>query len=192
MRFRAIRRCATPSSRAALKTRCGFSALCPSIRCDRFIRPRRPSSSRRFTRASGCRRWKPWRAERRWFARNVSSLPEVVGDAAEIVNPENVFDIARGMREVLLNRRRRSIDGGARLRTGAAIQLGADRAAGAGCLRRNRVVQEAAALRQRIPVPLAPQPDDAGFHHVAELLGDGNRKRFPIGGSVQSRRRSAR
>jgi glycosyltransferase involved in cell wall biosynthesis len=34
---------------------------------------------------------------------NVSSLPEVVGDAAEIVNPENVFDIARGMREVLLD-----------------------------------------------------------------------------------------
>lgn len=33
----------------------------------------------------------------------VSSLPEVVGDAAEIVNPENVFDIARGMREVLLD-----------------------------------------------------------------------------------------
>lgn len=35
---------------------------------------------------------------------NVSSLPEVVGEAAEIVNPENVFDIARGMREVLLDR----------------------------------------------------------------------------------------
>jgi glycosyltransferase involved in cell wall biosynthesis len=34
---------------------------------------------------------------------HVSSLPEVVGDAALIVNPENVFDIARGMREVLLN-----------------------------------------------------------------------------------------
>ena len=34
---------------------------------------------------------------------NVSSLPEVVGDAAEIVNPENVFDIARGIREVLLD-----------------------------------------------------------------------------------------
>jgi glycosyltransferase involved in cell wall biosynthesis len=33
----------------------------------------------------------------------VSSLPEVVGDAAEIVNPENVFDIARGMRDVLLD-----------------------------------------------------------------------------------------
>jgi glycosyltransferase involved in cell wall biosynthesis len=40
---------------------------------------------------------------------NVSSLPEVVGDAAEIVNPENVFDIARGMREVLLDRKRRSL-----------------------------------------------------------------------------------
>jgi len=34
---------------------------------------------------------------------NVSSLPEVVGDAAMLVNPENVFDIARGVREVLLN-----------------------------------------------------------------------------------------
>jgi glycosyltransferase involved in cell wall biosynthesis len=35
---------------------------------------------------------------------NVSSLPEVVGDAAMMVNPENVFDIARGIREVLLDR----------------------------------------------------------------------------------------
>ena len=34
---------------------------------------------------------------------SVSSLPEVVGHAALIVNPENVFDIARGMREVLLD-----------------------------------------------------------------------------------------
>ncbi len=42
---------------------------------------------------------------------HVSSLPEVVGDAAEIVNPENVFDIARGMREVLLNVERRSDHG---------------------------------------------------------------------------------
>jgi glycosyltransferase involved in cell wall biosynthesis len=33
----------------------------------------------------------------------VSSLPEVVGDAAMIVNPENVFDIARGIREVLVD-----------------------------------------------------------------------------------------
>jgi glycosyltransferase involved in cell wall biosynthesis len=34
---------------------------------------------------------------------NVSSLPEVVGDAAMLVNPENVFDIARGITEVLLD-----------------------------------------------------------------------------------------
>jgi glycosyltransferase involved in cell wall biosynthesis len=34
---------------------------------------------------------------------NVSSLPEVVGHAAMLVNPENVFDIARGIREVLLD-----------------------------------------------------------------------------------------
>jgi glycosyltransferase involved in cell wall biosynthesis len=36
-------------------------------------------------------------------ASNVSSLPEVVGDSAVQVNPENVFDIARGIKEVLLD-----------------------------------------------------------------------------------------
>ena len=39
---------------------------------------------------------------------NVSALPEVVGDAAVVVNPENVFDIARGMKEVLLDENLRS------------------------------------------------------------------------------------
>lgn len=34
---------------------------------------------------------------------NVSSLPEVVGDSAVLVNPENVFEIARGIREALTN-----------------------------------------------------------------------------------------
>lgn len=38
---------------------------------------------------------------------NVSSLPEVVGDAAVLVNPENVFDIARGLGEVLLDKQLR-------------------------------------------------------------------------------------
>jgi glycosyltransferase involved in cell wall biosynthesis len=37
------------------------------------------------------------------IASAVSSLPEVVGGAAMMVNPENVFDIARGISEVLLN-----------------------------------------------------------------------------------------
>ncbi len=37
------------------------------------------------------------------IASKVSSLAEVVGDAALIVNPENVFDIARGVREALLD-----------------------------------------------------------------------------------------
>jgi glycosyltransferase involved in cell wall biosynthesis len=32
---------------------------------------------------------------------NVSSLPEVFRDAALLVNPENVFDIARGIRQIL-------------------------------------------------------------------------------------------
>jgi glycosyltransferase involved in cell wall biosynthesis len=39
---------------------------------------------------------------------NVSSLPEVVGDAAVLVNPENVFDIARGIQEVLTDQRLRA------------------------------------------------------------------------------------
>ena len=39
---------------------------------------------------------------------NLSSLPEVVGEAAVLVNPENVFDIARGIREALLDEARRS------------------------------------------------------------------------------------
>lgn len=34
---------------------------------------------------------------------NVSALPEVLGDAALFVNPENVFDISRGIRQVLLD-----------------------------------------------------------------------------------------
>src|SRR6185312_13467021 len=37
------------------------------------------------------------------IASRVSSLPEVTGSAAMLVNPENVFDIARGITEVLLN-----------------------------------------------------------------------------------------
>src|SRR5579883_2461419 len=36
-------------------------------------------------------------------ASNVSSLPEVVDEAAVLVNPENVFDIARGISSLLLN-----------------------------------------------------------------------------------------
>ncbi|MBV8818949.1 MAG: glycosyltransferase family 4 protein [Acidobacteriaceae bacterium] len=40
---------------------------------------------------------------------NVSALPEVVGEAAWIVNPEHVFDIARGIREVLLDEQLREM-----------------------------------------------------------------------------------
>jgi glycosyltransferase involved in cell wall biosynthesis len=35
------------------------------------------------------------------IASNTSSLPEVLGDAAVLANPENVFDIARGMKLIL-------------------------------------------------------------------------------------------
>lgn len=39
---------------------------------------------------------------------NISSLPEAVGDAAELVNPENVFDIAKGLHRVLTDDARRA------------------------------------------------------------------------------------
>jgi glycosyltransferase involved in cell wall biosynthesis len=35
------------------------------------------------------------------LASNTSSLPEVLGDAALLINPENVFEIARGMKSIL-------------------------------------------------------------------------------------------
>jgi glycosyltransferase involved in cell wall biosynthesis len=34
---------------------------------------------------------------------NASSLPEIVGDAAILVNPENVFDIAHGIKDALVD-----------------------------------------------------------------------------------------
>ena len=37
------------------------------------------------------------------IASNTSSLPEVLDDAAILVNPENVFDIARGMKLILFD-----------------------------------------------------------------------------------------
>src|SRR5262245_9818722 len=37
------------------------------------------------------------------IASNTSSLPEVLDDAAVLVNPENVFDIARGMKHILFD-----------------------------------------------------------------------------------------
>ena len=40
---------------------------------------------------------------------NTSSLPEVVGDAAVLVNPENVFDIMRGLQAALLDREVRAL-----------------------------------------------------------------------------------
>ncbi len=65
------------------------------------------SPSHRCMKASGWRRWRRWHAELPVVASNLPSLVEAVGDAAELVTPDNVFDIARGLRELLLNRERR-------------------------------------------------------------------------------------
>ena len=72
------------------------------------------------------------------IASAMSSLPEVVGGAAMLVNPENVFDIARGITEVLLDDelRKELIVKGAQ--TGRPLQLDAHRRRGAEALRRTR------------------------------------------------------
>jgi glycosyltransferase involved in cell wall biosynthesis len=40
-------------------------------------------------------------------ASDVPALVEAVGDAAELVTPDNLFDVARGLRTVLLDENRR-------------------------------------------------------------------------------------
>ena len=54
---------------------------------------------------------------------NVSSLPEVVGDAAILVNPENVFDIARGIKELAAQRQTARGTGGKGPHAGRQFQL---------------------------------------------------------------------
>jgi glycosyltransferase involved in cell wall biosynthesis len=41
-------------------------------------------------------------------ASNLPALVEAVGDAAELVTPDNVFDIARGLRELLIDEEKRT------------------------------------------------------------------------------------
>ncbi len=55
---------------------------------------------------------------------NVSSLPEVFHDAALLVNPENVFDIARGIRQILTENVLRANAQAQRLRARANVLLG--------------------------------------------------------------------
>ena len=55
--------------------------------CRRCTGRPRCSPSRPSTRASGCRCWRRWPAACRSSASNASSLPEVAGDAALLVDP---------------------------------------------------------------------------------------------------------
>ena len=55
---------------------------------------------------------------------NTSSLPEVVGNAAVLVNPENVFEIMRALHRVLVDQPLRDKLKVAGLRAGQAIFLG--------------------------------------------------------------------
>ena len=80
------------------------------------------SSSRACTRASGCRRWRRWRAAARSPSRGSAALPEVCGDAAVYFDPTSVEDIARGIDEVLDRPPAR------RHRAGRAVHLGGVRA----------------------------------------------------------------
>jgi glycosyltransferase involved in cell wall biosynthesis len=63
------------------------------------------------------------------LASNTSSLPEVLEDAALLVNPENVFEIARGMKTILLDEkvRQRLIEKGVRQVTKFSWRVAAKR-----------------------------------------------------------------
>jgi len=63
------------------------------------------------------------------LASNTSSLPEVLEDAALLVNPENVFEIARGMKTILMDEavRQRLIEKGIRQVTKFSWQTAAKR-----------------------------------------------------------------
>lgn len=84
---------------------------------------------------------------------NLSSLPEVVNGAAVLVNPENVYDIMRGMRRALLDddlRARLARDGPARARQFRwehAARRMAELYAQAAASRRGRAARAAAAGR---------------------------------------------
>ena len=54
---------------------------------------------------------------------NTSSLPEVAGNAAVMVNPENVFEIRRALQEGIARPRTAYPDEAARLRAGATFFL---------------------------------------------------------------------
>ena len=95
------RRCGSRCTATASTSTCGSSA---SSRRPRWWRstgwPAR-SSSRRSTRASACRRSRPWPTGTPVVTSNVSSLPEVVGDAAVLVDPYDSRSIADGIRRVV-------------------------------------------------------------------------------------------
>lgn len=85
---------------------------------------------------------------------NVSSLPEVVDDAAVLVNPENVFDIARGLREALLDDevRRRCVERGFKQVERFSWRLNAERVL--------RKYQEVAAAQRRSGAHSAAQTEN--------------------------------
>ena len=65
---------------------------------------------------------------------NTSSVPEVVGNAAVMVNPENVFEIMRALHRVLLDQPLRAEAEGARAGAGGKVFLGCQCPAHAGDL----------------------------------------------------------
>ena len=80
--------------------RCGFSGSCLRRRCQPSIGLPRCSSFRRSTRVSGFRRSRRWRRHP-VITSNVSSLPEVVGDAALLIDPMDPGALAAAMGRVL-------------------------------------------------------------------------------------------
>ena len=91
------RSCAGPCTATTCTSTSGSSATCPTRRWRCSTASPRSSCFRRSTRDSACRRSRRWRAGRRSSPRTCRRCPEVVGDAAVLVDPTKPASIADGI-----------------------------------------------------------------------------------------------
>ena len=103
----------------------------PTTSSSRSIAAPRACSSPRARRASASRRWRRWRAGRRSCAAAAGSLPEVLGDAAPLVAPDDHAALAAAVAGVLADP---GAVAGARPRARRPVHLGALRGADGGGL----------------------------------------------------------
>ena len=143
------RRCGAPCTATSCTSTCASSASCRTRRWRCSTGWPRCSCSRRSTKGSACRRSKRWPAARRSITSNVSSLPEVVGDAALLIDPYDAGAIADAMRRVLTDAALRADLRAQRARRARASSRGSARSRASARSTRRCCGEPARAARQR-------------------------------------------